>query len=116
MNLKEVYVALEGNYEDVLSRLLREKTVIKFVKRFPSESYMTDLVQALASDNTEDSFRYAHIMKGVCKNLSFDRLANSSSAMTEELRAGKLEAGKAMLDQVKADYELTCKAISQLEE
>lgn len=116
MNLKEMYAACGGNYEEVMRRLPKESMVVKFVKRLPNEVSLVDLEQALVAGDVKHAFSFAHAMKGVCQNLNLDRLGNSSSALTEELRAGRLEAGKALLDQVKADYELTCKAISQLEE
>ena len=36
--------------------------------------------------NYEDAFRGAHTLKGVCQNLSFDRLYEASNELTELLR------------------------------
>ena len=38
--------------------------------------------------NYEDAFRSAHTLKGVCQNLSFDRLYEVSHELTELLRDG----------------------------
>ena len=47
----------------------------------------------------------------MCQNLGFTALGDSASAMTEALRGGDLEGGRAMLDAVRGDYERTADAI-----
>ena len=49
------------------------------------QSYL-QLKQALKDKNYEDAFRSAHTLKGVCQNLSFDRLYEVSHELTELLR------------------------------
>ena len=40
----------------------------------------------MENGNYEDAFRSAHTLKGVCQNLSFDRLYEVSNELTELLR------------------------------
>ena len=40
----------------------------------------------MENKNYEDAFRSAHTLKGVCQNLSFDRLYEVSNELTELLR------------------------------
>ena len=42
----------------------------------------------MENKNYEDAFRGAHTLKGVCQNLSFDRLYEVSHELTELLRDG----------------------------
>ena len=77
MNLKECYSALGGNYESVLSRLMTEKLVNRFVLKFLNDASYENLVNSLKDENIEEAFRAAHTLKGVCQNLSFDRLFES---------------------------------------
>ena len=50
--------------------LFRSRFALKFLE---DQSYI-QLKQALENKNYEDAFRSAHTLKGVCQNLSFDRL------------------------------------------
>ena len=62
----------------------------------------------------EQAFRAAHRLKGVCANLSFDRLGASASQLTELLRSegdGVPEGAALVLHAVKQDYALTVDAI-----
>ena len=85
MTVKECYEAIGADYEEVLRRLANEERV----KRF--------------------------LLKGICLNLSITRLAESSSALTESLRAGgwSEEAGP-LFERVKDDYGQTVQAIQML--
>lgn len=111
MTLKECYAVLGGNYEDVLSRLRSEKMVQKYVLKFLDDESFDRLCRALESGAQEEAFRAAHTIKGMCQNLSFTILEQSSSRMTEALRAGDLAAGQGMLEDVRRDYRRATDAI-----
>lgn len=112
MTIKECYAALGGNYEDVVGRLGSERLVQKFILKFVDDGSYNLLTSSLESGNVSEAFRAAHTIKGMCGNLSFDALAASSSELTEALRAGDLEKGKALLPGVAADYARTVDAIN----
>lgn len=112
MTLQECYLALDGNYDDVISRLKSERLVQKFVLKFLDDKSYELLLNSLSSGNGEEAFRAAHTIKGMCQNLSFTRLGNSSAALTEALRALTANADPALLEAVKADYSKTSEAIS----
>lgn len=115
MTLKECYVALEGDYENVLSRLMTEKLVSKFVVKFLNDGSYNNLVESLKSENIEEAFRAAHTLKGVCQNLSFTKLYESSHDMTETLRENNIAKANELLPQVEADYLQTVSAIKNLD-
>ena len=115
MNLKECYEALGGDYEGVLGRLRTERMIAKFALKFLDDKSCENLMAAVAEKNGEEAFRAAHTIKGICQNLSFDRLYESSHALAECLRGGWDDAALALTEQVKADYEVTTAAIRQLE-
>lgn len=111
MTLKECYEAMGGNYEEVIGRLRSERLVQKFTLKFLDDESIKLLQESLKTENYEEAFRASHTIKGICQNLSFDKLLASSTALTEELRAGKgLEADR-LAAQVFADYEQTVSAI-----
>ena len=115
MNLKECYQALGGDYESVLGRLRTEKMITKFVLKFLDDKSCENLIAAVAAKNGEEAFRAAHTIKGVCQNLSFDRLYRSSSELSECLRGGWDDAAVALTEQLKADYQITADAIRALD-
>ena len=115
MNLKECYEALGGDYESVLGRMRSDRLITKFCLKFLDDKSCELLTGAVARKDGEEAFRAAHTMKGICQNLSFDRLYESSHALAECLRGGWDEAAVAMTEQVGADYRVTVDAIRQLD-
>lgn len=114
MTLKECYDAIEGDYEDVIKRLMSEKLVQKFVLKFLSDSSFDNLVNDLKNGNYDDAFRDAHTLKGVSQNLSFTKLYMSSDKITEALREKNIDEANSLLPQVEADYNKTVSAINGL--
>lgn len=112
MTLKECYAALGGDYDGVLARLCSENLVRKFVLKFPSDDSYNLLIKSIEDGNAQEAFRAAHTLKGVCGNLGFVALGDSSSALCESLRGGKLDGVSGLLPAVRADYERTIKAIA----
>ena len=115
MTLKECYTALEGDYEGVLSRLRSEKMVQKFVLKFLNDKSHELLVSSMETGNYEEAFRAAHTIKGVCQNLSFTKLYESSHLLTENLRAGYGADTDELVQRVEADYRQTVAAIEALQ-
>ena len=117
MDLRECYHALGGDYEGVLGRLRSERLVRKFAVKFLADGSYAQLCDSLKNGQLEDAFRASHTIKGVCQNLGFTRLYESSHALTEALRdvtAPPPEA-EGLMAQVTSDYEATVAAIRQLE-
>ena len=115
MNLKECYIALEGDYDDVLGRLRSEKLVLKFVLKFLNDGSYDLLCRSLESGDYQEAFRASHTIKGVCQNLSFTKLYASSNKLTEALRSGWSEEAGPLVEEVKKDYQQTIGAIQELQ-
>ena len=111
MSLQECYSALGGSYEEVLSRLSSERLVKKFALKFLTDPSYDLLVRSMESEDWPEAFRAAHTIKGVCQNLSFTTLYQSSSQLAEALRNGFTPEAPALYTQVRSDYELTASAI-----
>lgn len=114
MSLKDCYTAMNGNYEDVIGRLRSEKIVKKFVFKFLDDTSFNLLCASVKEENGEEAFRAAHTIKGVCQNLGFSTLYESSNAMAEALRSGWDPKAADMLQQVEEDYKKTVAAIEAL--
>lgn len=115
MSLQECYAAFEGDYEGVIGRLRNERMVKKFAIKFLSDPSYELLVKSLEEKNYEEAFRASHTIKGICQNLGFTKLGNSSSTLTDKLRGGGSEEAAALFEQVKADYQETVDALRALE-
>ena len=118
MTLNECYRTFGGNLDEVLQRLPSERLIIKLLRKFPEDPSMAQLAAALPAGDHETAFRCAHNMKGLCLNLGFPTLLESSCALTEALRPGipfREDTVFALLEKTRADYEAVCNAIAQLE-
>lgn len=111
MTLEECYAALGGDFEDVLARLRSRQLVEKFLLRFLDDGSYDLLCRSLPQGNREEAFRAVHTLKGVCQNLSFTRLALSSSALCESLRYELCPDAPEKARQVDEDYACTLAAI-----
>lgn len=114
MTIQECYEAMGGNYPQALSRLMKDELIKRFALKFLTDKSYDNLIAAMAAHDTDTAFREAHTLKGVCRNLAFDRLDSSVSEITEHLRAGNLAPAQEMLPRVTADYELVVAALKQL--
>lgn len=116
MDLRECYAALGGDYDEVMNRLPSEKLVRKFVLKFLADGSYDLLCRSFAEGNYEEAFRASHTIKGVCQNLSFTKLYESSHALTETLRGGqKGEGADELYARVREDYAETVQAIQAYE-
>lgn len=115
MTLKECYNTIGGDYNDVVSRLMTESLVKKFMLKFLDDPSYGLLLNSLESGNYEEAFRAAHTIKGICQNLGFSDLLNSVSPLTEELRGGGAPSDSELINQVTKDYQKTVSAINELD-
>lgn len=113
MNLRECYQSFGGDFDAVLGRLRSEPMITKFIFKFLDDASFSMLCKAMADQNTEEAFRAAHTLKGVCQNLSFALLYHSAELITEALRLGDYEKAAGLLETVSGDYEKTVNAIKK---
>ena len=115
MTMRECYEAIGGNYEDVLGRLRSEALIQRFTLKFLEDPSYLQLKQALENKNYEDAFRSAHTLKGICQNLSFDRLYKVSHELTELLRdrTGEQPGIPEAMEKVTEVYEMTIEGIKK---
>ena len=116
MTIEECYRQMGGSYERVIARLSSQKLIEKFIEKFLEDTSFAALSAQINNGNPEEAFRAAHTLKGVCANLSFDRLLDSTARLTDVLRP-KTEpipdTAKYLLEEVQQDYQRTVAAIQQ---
>lgn len=114
MTLQEFYAAVGGNYDEAISRLMGEALLRRFVLKFLNDPSFAALKQAVENGDREEAFRAAHTIKGLCLNLSFGKLLQSSETLTESLRNEMPANVQELFAQVSEDYALTVDAIGKL--
>lgn len=119
MTIEKCYELIEGNYNDVVSRLMDEKRVEKYMLRFLDTKDFDDLTDGINSEDLKKAFLAAHTIKGIALNLGFTKYAESSSELCEYLRPLSVSDNnklKNMYESVKNDYEKLVKVINQYKE
>ncbi len=111
MTLQECYTMLGGNYADVSARLRSDRLIQKFVLKYLDDPSFSLLCSAMDEHNDEEAFRAAHTIKGVCQNLSFTQLLDSSSRLSDALRHGRTPEADQLMEQVKKDHLAVTAAI-----
>lgn len=114
MELKEFYDKIDGDYEDTVSRLMKDEIVKKFVIKFLNDKSFEELKSNLESSNMEDAFRSAHTLKGVASNLGMTKLYTVGSEITEALRHKEYDGVDVMFEAVEKEYMKTIELIKQL--
>lgn len=116
MDLERFYIEVQGNYKDVIGRLLKDERILKYLYKFGQEDNYSLLISALEKKDYEEAFRSVHSVKGMCLNLGLTKLQKSAADICEELRNGApVNDLTSMLAVYKEDYEMTLKAISKLQ-
>ena len=115
MTVPEFYESIRGDYDGVMSRLMKQERILKYVGKFFGGAGLAELDKALSEQRWPDAFREAHSMKGMALNLGFSVLAASSSELCEALRSGEPVGDiPGMYEAVKRDYAETEAAAKQL--
>ena len=115
MQVKECYAMMNGDYDDVIGRLVSDERVAKYIVKFLDGSDYDNIFKGLEEKDYMLAFRSAHSVKGMCLNLGIPSLAASSSAVCEELRPGDHAPEgdiTPLIDKMKEDYEVVKGAIT----
>lgn len=115
MTLQDCYAAMGGDYEGVLSRLRSERLIKKFVLKFLEDKSFELFCSSMATKNYEEAFRAVHTIKGICQNLGFTRLIESSSEMSDALRHGWTPQADELYGRLESDYRQTVNAIEDFQ-
>lgn len=93
-------------------RLMSDRLIRKYLGMFPSETFMTELHEAVAQNDRVAAFDAVHKMKGVAANLALTELQESAVALTEQLRDGQQDPDPALYQAVSQAYDKTLRVIN----
>ena len=111
MNLKDCYLKFGGDFDEVLGRLRREQTVRKFVFKFLDDKSFSLFEASIVKKDYSEALRAVHTLKGICQNLSFTRLFESSSLVTNALKENDWNKAVDMMPKLSKDYYETINVI-----
>ena len=83
-----------------MARMPDEEFVAEFLQEFLEDESFLILQKAMKSKSVASAFRGAHSLKGICQNLSFARLFESSSLVTKALKENDWNKADDMLPQL----------------
>ena len=89
MTVREFYDSIGGNYDEVMSRLMKETRILTYLKLSLSNSDCSAIVAALDAEDYDAAFRSAHNLKGVCLNLGLGDYTKAVTEVCESVRHGK---------------------------
>lgn len=112
MTIAECYEKLGGDYNEILGRLKRESTISKLALKFLDDESFKVLKSALCNNDINEAHRGAHTLKGICRNLSFNMLYQTSDNITQALKDGDIQQAQNLLSSVQADYDKTIDALN----
>lgn len=121
MALAEFYETIDGNLDDVRSRLLTDERVEKFVRTFAADTTFQSLQDAYAAHDVESAFRAAHTLKGIGRDLGFTALFQNAADLADALRAdsdgvfGDMSAAEPLHGAVAESYEAVIAALPVLD-
>ena len=104
MNLKDCYIKLGGDFNEVLGRLRREQIIQKFIYKFLDDKSFLLFEASMENKDYVEALRAIHTLKGICQNLSFTRLFESSSLVTKALKEDDWNKALDMMPQLSKDY------------
>ena len=111
MTLEECYQSFGGDFEGLMSRVMKLELAEMFAMKFLKDGSFAALEEAMEKEDYESAFRATHTLKGVCANLGISKLQAVSSELTEQLRGGVKPSDLPPMDKKKEEYERTAHAL-----
>lgn len=112
---KKELIDMGFDLDDALKRFVSNEALYeKFLVRFSTDPNYSILVDSVNNCNKDEAFKAAHTLKGVCGNLSINRLLELVSRQVEYFRADQWDEGAAMMNDITEEYNKTVKVIDSL--
>jgi len=116
MTLQECYEKMGGDYAEVLSRLIKEDRIEKYMVKFLDDPTYQTLCEVKTAGDHEAVFLHIHTLKGVSQNLGFGNLYRASYEMTEAVRGGIPLGDESLFEAVSKAYNETIAIIEEFAE
>ena len=83
----------------------------RFLKQFPSDDNMRQLTAALEAGDNQAALTAAHTLKGLCGNLSMNRLYELLTRQVAAMRADDWQSANALIPEITQAYRQVIQAL-----
>lgn len=107
MTVRECYDKINGDYDEIVSRLGNEERVVRFSKKFFTTGDIEGLEKSIDDNDGNNSFEYAHRLKGNSLNIGFSHFSKTVESLVEPLRCREIKdpgAINVLFSVVKEEY------------
>ena len=109
---KERLIAAGLDIDEALERLLGSEALLKrLLQKFLTDSNFDTLQRAVAAQDWETALTASHTLKGICGNLSLNRLFALLTRQVSAFRAGEYDTAAALMEDISAAYETAVRAV-----
>lgn len=115
--IKEELIACNVDVDAVMERFMGNETLVtRFLIKFLDDTNLNAIGLWMSEGNTEEAFKCAHTLKGVCANLGLNGILKDLSPMVEKLRNGTMEGVEELYAMVQKNYEAVSGIIRKLKQ
>lgn len=94
------------DYNSAIERFMgNEALFFKFLFRFCDDTTFQQMTKAIEAKDCKKAFELAHTLKGVCGNLSLERLGQVISAQVEYLRKEQITQAQELMTRAQKEYD-----------
>lgn len=116
MTTKELYETVGGDYEKMIENVKTDERIVRFARMFIEDDIFLELEKAMEEKNYEMAFQAAHKLKGVSKNMFFERMFQIVFDLTEALRnQSDIPGAEQLFLKLRDIHELTADCIKKLD-
>ena len=108
MKIEKLYKELEEwgcDVQGAKERFDDDELFATCIDLFLEDENLEKLNEEIKNNDCQESFNAAHTIKGVAANLGLTPIYDAVSDVVQELRVGKLEAGKAFMPKLNGEME-----------
>ncbi|MEE1076115.1 MAG: Hpt domain-containing protein [Acutalibacteraceae bacterium] len=116
MTLRDFYNEINGNYNEISSRILNEGRIRKYLDIFLQDNTFTDLCTEIDRNNIQSAYIYAHKLKGLSQNLSLSSLYVYADLITKALQGNNIKKTICVLPKLSQEYTRVISGIKSLNE
>ncbi len=105
-SFKSAFISSGNDYFAALERVAGDEELLsELMQMFLADDNFSKMKAALDKGETEKAFRAAHSLKGSCGMLGMTALYDAMVRITDELRYGNLEGGRALFPETENEYK-----------
>jgi len=115
MDMRELYLLVGGDYEDLVKRLPREDKLPGYLLKYAATEDMSLMVAAYEKGDYKTVFEKSHSLKGMAANLSLKEHAAVISEICEAVRNGEPQSDiKALIETAASNHNKLIKLAREL--